>query len=77
MLQNPAASSGQDGQDDGQAQTTPGELPPIPNADHEPESEPEPDYGAYLEADVMNFSPISSNYTDICIGRRRFHAWQR
>lgn len=59
--QGSAESSGQDGHDDGQAQTAPGQPAAIQNADDEPEPQrqqpqPQPVQGPHLEADVRTFS---------------------
>lgn len=56
--QDSAESSGQDGHDDGKAQTAPGQPTAIQNTDDEPETQPQPQpqpqtvQGLHLEADV-------------------------
>jgi hypothetical protein len=88
--QDSAESPGQDGHDDGQAQTAPGQPAAIQNADDEPkpqplplplpQPQPQPVQGPHLEADVRTLpSPIGSKFIDICIvsRRRRLRAWRR
>lgn len=56
--QDPAKGSGQDGHDDGQAQTAPGEPAAIQNNDDGPgpQPQPQPVQGPHLEADVRTSS---------------------